>query len=76
MTEENPAGVMATIHRVESPGAPIPSSDGSPEMRESSNVLVEEEMIALTVAKHGYNANLKVMKAQDDLLGSLFDTQG
>jgi flagellar basal body rod protein FlgG len=76
LSEGNPSGVIATVDRVETPGSPVPSPDGSPEMRQSSNVSLEEEMLELKVAKHGYDANLKAIKAQDDILGSVFDTLG
>jgi flagellar basal body rod protein FlgG len=76
LTEGTPSGVIASVERVETPGMPIPSPDGSPEARESSNVSLEEEIIEIKIAKHGYDANLKAMKAQDETLGSYFDTLG
>jgi flagellar hook protein FlgE len=32
-----------------------------------------EEIVGLQTTKHAYQANLKTLKAEDEMLGSLFD---
>ena len=74
--EGDPSGVVVSISRVNTPGAPIPSEDGTGKPRESSNVDLAEEIVNLKTAKHGFQANLKTLKAEDEMLGSLFDIFG
>jgi flagellar basal-body rod protein FlgC len=74
--EADPAGVVVSISRVNTPGAPLPSEDGTSKPRESSNVDLAEEIVNLQTTKHGYQANLKTLKAEDEMLGSLFDILG
>jgi flagellar hook protein FlgE len=71
--EASPSGVTVQINRIESPGSPIPSEDETGEPRESSNVAVEEEMVNLITTRHGYTANLKTIKVEEELLGTLLD---
>ena len=73
LQEANPSGVVVTISRVNTPGSPILPMDGTGEMRESSNVDLAEEIVALQTTKHGFQANLKTLKTEDEMLGSLFD---
>ncbi|MGE5252562.1 MAG: flagellar basal body rod C-terminal domain-containing protein [Planctomycetaceae bacterium] len=35
-----------------------------------------EEIVNLQTAKHGFEANLKTLKVEDEMLGSLFDILG
>ena len=74
--EADPSGVIVSISRVNTPGAPIPAEDGAGKPRESSNVDLAGEIVDLKTTKHGYQANLKVVKAEDEMLGSLFDILG
>ena len=76
LQETNSSGVIITIHKVETPGSPIPAEDGTMEMRESSNVAIDEEIVDLKTTQHAYNANLKTIEAEDDMLGTLFDSLG
>jgi flagellar basal-body rod protein FlgC len=73
LQEADPSGVVVTISRVNTPGSPIPSMEGSGEIRESSNVDLAEEIVDLHTAKYGFQANLKTLKTEDEMLGSLFD---
>jgi len=68
-----PSGVAVSVNRVDTPGWPLPSEDGSTEPRESSNVELEEEIINLITTKHTYEANLKTIKTEDQMLGAIFD---
>lgn len=76
MQEADSSGVVVSIGKVNTPGAPILSEDGTGEIRESSNVDLAEEIVNLRTAKHGFEANLKTLKAEDEMLGSLFDILG
>jgi flagellar basal body rod protein FlgG len=72
--EEAPvSGVKVSINRVETPGAPLPPDRDTGEPQEASNVMAEDEMVDLITTKHGYTANLKVLQAQDETLGTLLD---
>ena len=66
-------GVTVSISRVNTPGDPVPAGDGTGKMTESSNVDVAEEIVNLKTTKNGFEANLKTIKAEDQMLGSLFD---
>jgi flagellar hook protein FlgE len=74
LQDTDPSGVTVSISRVDTPGTPIPSGNGSPQMRQSSNVDLGEEIINLKTAKYAYLANLKTIKAEDAMLGTLFDS--
>lgn len=71
--EANQSGVTVTVSRVDTPGASIPSEDGTEKMNESSNVDVAEEIVNLITTQHGFQANLKAIKADEEMLGSLYD---
>jgi flagellar basal body rod protein FlgG len=74
LLEEAPSsGVTVSISRVETPGAPLLPDRDTGEPQESSNVAVEEEMVNLITTKQAYTANLKMIKAQDEILGTLLD---
>ncbi len=73
LEEAPPNGVTASISRIETPGAPLPPEEATSGPKESSNVAVEEEMVNLITAKQGYTANLKTIKLQDEVLGTLLD---
>jgi flagellar basal body rod protein FlgG len=76
LQEADSSGVIVSISKVNTPGAPILSEDGTGEVRESSNVDLAEEIVNLQTAKRGFEANLKTLKAEDEMLGSLFDILG
>jgi flagellar basal-body rod protein FlgC len=73
LEEASPDGVIVSISRVETPGVRIPTEDGTNQTRESSNVETGEEMINLLTTKHAYSANLKVIKTEEEMLGTLLD---
>lgn len=60
----------ANTSTVNTPGYTIQGPEGEVEM---SNVDVAEEMVALTLAKTGLIANLKVIKSTEDTLDSILD---
>jgi flagellar basal-body rod protein FlgC len=73
LEEASPSGVMVSISRIETPGAPLPAGDGTTQTRESSNVEIGEEMVNLLTTKNAYGANLKTLRAEEEVLGTLFD---
>jgi flagellar hook protein FlgE len=74
MEEGNPSGVKAVIDRVETQGFPKESvRDGESMTVESSNVDLSEELPEMVVTRTAYGANLKTLKSQNDMMGSLLD---
>ncbi len=71
--EADQSGVTVTVSKVNTPGAPIPPEDGSGKMNESSNVDPAEEIVNLLTTQLGFQANLKAIMADEEMLGSLYD---
>lgn len=77
MTEGENGGVRVELNKDNRPGMPVEEiRDGRSVETESSNVDLAEEIPETITTRHGYRANLKAIKAQDDMLGSLLDTIG
>lgn len=74
--EASPLGVTVSISRIDTPGFPLPSEDGTGETRESSNVAIEEEKVNLATLQHGYAANLETVRVVGAALGTLLDILG
>jgi len=68
--EKETSGVSVFSERVNTPGD-IVTIDGIE--REASNVSLEEELVALMTNHSNYEANLKTVKANDEIQGTLFD---
>jgi flagellar hook protein FlgE len=73
LKDNPPAGVEAVITRIETPGFLKPAEDGSPEMRESSTVELEEELVGLIGTKRGYQVNIEVLKRENENIGTVLD---
>jgi flagellar hook protein FlgE len=73
LQDADPSGVTVSISQVDTPGFPVPATDGTTEMKESSNVDLGEEIINLQITKHAFNANAKTIEAEEAMLGSIFD---
>jgi flagellar basal body rod protein FlgG len=68
---EGEAGLPAvTLTRSGSPGALI-QEEGT--MRETSNVELTMELPQMMIAQRGYEANIKALKSQDEMLESVLD---
>jgi flagellar basal-body rod protein FlgC len=68
-------GVEAGEKRIETPGLPLETGEvAGAVVRESSNVALEEEIPDLITTVYGFRANLKAVKALDEMTGSLLDT--
>jgi flagellar hook protein FlgE len=69
----SPSGVTVTIEQMNSPGDSVTIGEAQ---RESSNVNLEEELIALITNKHNYTANIKIVNAADEMQGTLINILG
>ncbi|MBI5582017.1 MAG: flagellar biosynthesis protein FlgC [Deltaproteobacteria bacterium] len=66
--------VEVVAQRVEA-GIPIDHlEEDEPPALKASNVALEEEFPELITSIYGFKANLKTLKAQNEILGSLLDT--
>lgn len=69
--------VEANVQKVDTPGALYPAVEGRDRVeKEMSNVDLAEEIPAMMTTQHAYNASLKAVQAQDEILGSLMDIVG
>lgn len=60
--------------RIDTPGMPLdPPESGEPAVCETSNVALEKEIPELLTTVYGFKANLKTVKAQDEMLGHLLN---
>lgn len=75
--QEQPGGVQATAQPVTTPGPqrPDPTDPGAPPVA-GSNVDLGEEMVSLLTGERGFEANLKTLETQDQMLGTLLDMVG
>ena len=74
--DEN-GGVRVEIRKDDSPGFRYAAvENGQTVEKEASNVDLTEEIPNLMVTKRAYQANLKTLETQDEMLGSLLDTIG
>jgi len=70
-------GVRVEIRRDDSPGFRYDvTENGKTVEKQTSNVDLTEEIPNLMVTKRAYQANLKTIETQDEMLGSLLDTIG
>ena len=77
LNEGHSGGVEASISQVDTPGFTKQITDnGRLKEVESSNVDLGEEMTESISTQTGHNANLKTIKAHDEMLGTLLDTIG
>jgi flagellar hook protein FlgE len=74
MIEAAAGGVEAVIEPVPIPGVSIlEDTPQGPALVEQSNVELGEEMVNLIVAQRGFQANVRVLQAQNEALGTLLD---
>ncbi len=66
LSENQNGGVDATVSKVDTPGT-IVEDQGT--TRELSNVDMAEELVSTIPTKAIYTANLKMIQAQDELMG-------
>lgn len=77
LEEGDHGGVAARIEAVNTPGMIIAEEDeqGTVE-RELSNVDLETEIPGTLLTQRGYQANLKTIETEDEMIGYLLDTKG
>ena len=71
--EETRGGVGVRLQRVETAGAPVPDDRAPGGVAEGSNVELSREIPRLLEGERGFEANLKVLRTQDEMLGTLLD---
>ena len=75
LSAQAPQGVKATVELVDEPGAMVVAepSDQGEVMTELSNVDLGEEIPDMLLNSHGYAANLKSLRAANDMMQSVLD---
>ncbi len=73
---ETPSGVRAEATRSDAPGAPVPPVPPETEPAEGSNVDLVQETARRIEGERGFEANLQVLRSQDEMLGTLLDRKG
>jgi len=73
LKDNHPAGVEAVFSRIDTPGFLRPAEDGGLEMRESSNVELEEELVGLIGTARAYQANIEALKREEETTGAVLD---
>ena len=77
LEENSKGGVDSHVKTVDTPGPSIVSvENGQETKRELSNVDLTEEMTEMIVTQNGYNANLKTIETEDEMLGDALDIVG
>jgi flagellar basal-body rod protein FlgC len=77
LSEEAEQGVRVDIEQVNTPGPLIPSvENGQTVVREGSNVDLAEEIPEAKLVRRYYQANLRLLETQDEMVGSLIDILG
>ena len=74
--QEGPVGdVRVNVHKDDTPAPEDPLAPDVPGVaKELSNVNLADEMTSLVPTTVGYKANLKAIRARDEMLGNLLDT--
>lgn len=77
LTQGSGGMVQARVDQIDTPGHTVLQVDGgSITEKELSNVDLTEEISNMIVTQNGYEANLKAIKAQDEMLGAAIDIVG
>ena len=77
LNEDHNGGVRVEINKDDSPGLRYDAfEDGKKVEKETSNVDLTEEIPNLMLTKRAYQANLKTLDTQEEMLGSLLDIVG
>jgi len=74
LNEDSTGGVTADIEQLATPG-PVHTviQDGVATEKEMSNVDLTQEIPEMIPTQRGYEANLKAIQTQDEMLGTLID---
>lgn len=71
-----PGSVQVDIDQIDTPGALVFKDTGAIAPTELSNVDLAEELALTIPTRRNYEANLKMIKSLDDMLGSIIDILG
>lgn len=74
LEESAPLGVKATVRTIDTPGPTVlEQTPEGQQLVEKSNVDLSREIPNLMMSRRFYQANLKTIKVEDEMLGSLLD---
>ena len=77
LKEGHNGGVQVDVNRVDTPGSRYREIENDQMVeKETSNVDLAEEFPQMMVTQHAYEANMKVLQAQDKMLGATLDILG
>lgn len=77
MVEDASGRVTTNIRQVETPGPLVYEQTAKGEaLVEKSNVELTEELPTMMIDRRAYQANIKTIQAQDQMLGYLLDIKG
>ena len=77
MEEQKPSGVKANVEKIDTPGPQVlEQTERGEVLVEKSNVELAEEMPNLLITQRSFEANLKMLKTEDEMVGSLLDVVG
>ena len=72
--EQEPQGIEAVVQQIQTPGPMVYEQTSAGETRvEKSNVELGEELPSMMLSRRFFQANLKTVQVQDEMLGSLLD---
>ena len=74
LVEGTPEGVNVTISKIETPGPlAYEQTTKGHQLIEKSNVDLTEELPSLMLSRRAFQANIKTIQAEDEMLGMLLD---
>ncbi|MFA7384427.1 MAG: flagellar basal body rod C-terminal domain-containing protein [Desulfurivibrionaceae bacterium] len=74
LQEQEPQGTQVVAQQIQTPGPLVPEQTSLGEtMVEKSNVELSEELPSMMLSRRFFQANLKIVQVQDEMLGSLLD---
>ena len=77
LQEGTNGGVQVDIKKVDTPGHRYQALEGDQMVeKETSNVDLPEEVPQMMVTQHSYQANMKVIQTQDEILGNMLNIVG
>jgi flagellar basal-body rod protein FlgC len=77
LREGDNGDVQVDVNRVNTPGHRYQELEGDKMVeKETSNVDLAEEFPQMMVTQHAYEANMKVLQAQDKMMGTTLDILG
>jgi flagellar basal body rod protein FlgG len=76
LLEGDPQGVTVHLQKIEDPGPMVyEQTNEGQKLVEKSNVNLTEELPNLILSRKFYQANIKGIQTEDEMLGNLLDTK-